>query len=145
MSNKTTEMIKNYVTLILLFCLSIFFNLSVVAQSVTGSVSGSVIDSATKKTIDFMTIALKKDNSVIKTMVVNAAGNFNFEKIAHGKYTLTAIAIGYNAKNIPVEITSAHENSDLGRLLMTGQSNNLKEVSVTADRPLIKQEIDRIS
>lgn len=136
-------MTRNYTTLLFLFCLSIFFTLPAAAQSPTGTIKGSVIDSATNKPIDFMTIALKRDNAVIKTMVVNASGNFSFEKIAPGKYTVTAIAIGYNAKNVSVTFTNGA--ADLGSILMVSQSNNLKEVSVTADRPLIKQEIDRIS
>ncbi|MET4137791.1 outer membrane beta-barrel protein [Pedobacter sp. UYP1] len=136
-------MTKNYATLLFLFCLSIFFTFPVAAQSPAGTIKGSVIDSATNKPIDFMTIALKRDNVVIKTMVVNASGNFSFEKIAPGQYTVTAIAIGYNAKNVSVSLTNGA--TDLGSILMVSQSNNLKEVSVTADRPLIKQEIDRIS
>jgi outer membrane receptor protein involved in Fe transport len=138
-------MTKNYVILISLFCLSIFFNLSAAAQSATGTIKGSVIDSVTNKPIDFMTVALKRDNVVIKTTVVSDAGNFSFEKMAPGQYTVTAIAIGYNAKNIPVILNPANGPADLGNILMVSQSNNLKEVSVTADRPLIKQEIDRIS
>jgi outer membrane receptor protein involved in Fe transport len=138
-------MTKNYVTLIFSFCLSIFFNSPAVAQSETGTIKGSVIDSVTNKPIDFMTVALKRNNAVIKTVVVNNAGNFSFEKMAPGQYTVTAIAIGYNAKNIPVILNPAKGPADLGNILMVSQSNNLKEVSVTADRPLIKQEIDRIS
>ena len=138
-------MIKNYVTLIFFFLLSILFNLSVHAQSVTGIIKGIVIDSATSKPVDFMTIALKKDNIVVKTVVVDQQGTFNFEKIIPGKYVVTAIAIGYNAKNIPVDISKENGTVDLGSILMASQSNNLKEVSVTADRPLIKQEVDRIS
>jgi len=138
-------MTKNYLTLISLFCFSIFFNLAAEAQSTTGTIKGSVIDSATNKPIDFMTVALKRDNAVIKTVVVNNAGDFSFEKMAPGQYTVTAIAIGYNAKNIPVVLNPANGPADLGNILMVSQSNNLKEVSVTADRPLIKQEIDRIS
>ncbi|QNK64338.1 TonB-dependent receptor [Pedobacter sp. PAMC26386] len=138
-------MTKNYVTLISIICLSILFQLSAAAQSATGTIKGSVIDSVTKKPIDFMTIALKRDNAVIKTVVVNDAGNFTFDKVAPGKYTITAIAIGYNAKNIPIVLNPANGAADLGSILMVSQNNNLKEVSVTADRPLIKQEIDRIS
>ncbi|WP_052496154.1 outer membrane beta-barrel family protein [Pedobacter lusitanus] len=138
-------MTKNYITTIYLFCLSVFFNLSAVAQSATGTIKGSVIDSATSKPIDFMTIALKRENTVIKTVVVNSTGSFIFDKIAPGRYTVTAIAIGYNAKNIPVILNPANGPADLGNILMVSQSNNLKEVSVTADRPLIKQEVDRIS
>lgn len=118
---------------------------AVVTTNNSGSIKGVVIDSATKKAIDFMTIALKKDKVVIKTMVTKTNGSFSFDNMEPGKYMVTAIAIGYNVKNVAAEITSEKNTSDLGNIIVAAQTNNLKEVSVIGDRPIIKQEVDRIS
>jgi outer membrane receptor protein involved in Fe transport len=136
---------KNFSFLSLFLCLLNFLTLSARAQSSSGIVKGAVIDSASKKPVDFMTIALKKDNAAIKTMVTDEAGHFSFSQIQPGKYTITAIAIGYKETNKPVEITSKDLTADLGNILVVSQSNNLKEVTVSGSRPLIKQEVDRIT
>jgi hypothetical protein len=141
-----------FVSLIFLFSLLIsipqFANAQNVAASSTknaGTITGIVIDSATKKPIDFMTIALKKANVVIKTMVTKTSGDFSFDQVAPGTYTISAIAIGYHVKNTAAEITIEKNAANLGNIIVTPQVNTLKEVAVTADRPIIKQEVDRIS
>lgn len=138
-------MIKNYFILGVFICLLNFLSFPVRAQTTTGAIEGVVIDSASKKPVDYMTIALKKDKIVIKTMITNAAGKFNFEKIAAGKYTVTAVAIGYTAKNTAIEITEKGNTVNMGNIEVVSQNTNLKEVSVSVDRPIIKQEVDRIS
>jgi hypothetical protein len=112
--------------------------------SSSGTIKGIVIDSLTKKPIAYMTIALKKDNVVLKTQVTEEAGEFKFDQLAPGKYKITAIAIGYNSKNVDSEITGS-STIDLGSISVSSQVNNLKEVAISADRPIIKQEVDRIS
>lgn len=136
---------KNYKLLLLLSLFFSFTAFQAVAQDSEGSLKGTVIDSLTKKPADYMTIALKKDNIVIKTVVTEANGTFNFNKISFGKYTITAVAVGYNAKHVPVELSAKNNPADLGSISVAPQVNNLKEVAITADRPIIKQESDRIS
>ena len=91
-----------------------------------------------------MTIALKRNNEVLKTQVTEDAGDFNFDKLTPGKYLITAIAIGYNSKSVNAEVTGSIA-IDLGQITVSSQVNNLKEVAITSDRPIIKQEVDRIS
>ena len=117
-------------------------NAEATATSKSGTIFGVVQDSVTKKPIEFMTIALKKEGVVVKTIVTQTAGNFSFDKVSPGKYSVTAIAIGYNAKSITTEI-AVDENVNLGNIIVSPQVNTLKEVAVTGDRPIIKQEVDR--
>ena len=136
---------KHYVFLPVLILLLNFLAGPSFAQDSAGSLKGTVIDSVTRKPADYMTVALKKDNVVIKTSVTEANGAFIFSKLNPGKYTITALAIGYLAKHVPVEITTKNSAADLGNIIMVPQENNLKEVAITGDRPIIKQEADRIS
>jgi len=108
------------------------------------SISGITIDSATNKALDFVTVSLKNEaKQVIKTTLSKADGSFSFDKLAPANYILTMISIGYNSKTIPVELKAS--NNDLGSVFMNSQSYKLSEVTVTADRTIIKQETDRIS
>jgi outer membrane receptor protein involved in Fe transport len=127
-----------------LFCLLTFFCLSSKAQTTLKSIKGIVSDSASKKPLEFITVALKKDKVVIKTVVTERVGSFIFT-VPPGKYTVTIIAVGYNSKTVSTETKTDNETTDLGQIFIASQTNKLNEVAITADRPLIKQEVDRIS
>lgn len=108
------------------------------------SISGITIDSATNKPLDFATVSLKNEaKQVIKTTLSKADGSFSFEGLPPANYTLTLISIGYNSRTIPVELKAS--DKDLGSVAINSQSYKLSEVTVTADRSIIKQETDRIS
>lgn len=140
---KLSTLNKRSVQICLLLVISLFFNKTFGQTSV--SVKGEVIDSASKKPIEFITLAIKKDGTVIKTTVTSEKGLFEFSNISVGKYTLTAIAVGYNSKTLSFELSEAKNTFDAGKISISSQVNNLNEVSVSAMRPVIKQEVDRIS
>ncbi len=130
--------------LFLLLCSMCIYTVNAQAPIETSTIKGIVIDSATKKGQDYITAALKKENTTIKTALSKADGSFQIEKVASGNYTLVIVAMGFNSKSIPVVIKEA-KTYDLGRITVTGTSKDLAEVNVTAARPIIKQEIDRIT
>jgi outer membrane receptor protein involved in Fe transport len=131
--------------LVLLFLFSLCFcSISNAQAPTTASIKGTVIDSLSKKGQDYITAALKKDNETIKTALTNADGTFELKKVAPGNYTLIVVAMGYNSKTIHVEVKE-NKVYDLGRIIVVSQANKLNEVNVTAAKPIIKQEIDRIT
>lgn len=137
---------KTFQKLIFLSILIVTGTMAAKAQSNVPlySISGIVTDSATNKTLDFVTVSLKNEaKQVIKTTLSKADGSFNFEKLASGNYTIMLISVGYNSRIISVEVMGA--NKDLGAIPIGSQSYKLSEVTVTADRSIIKQETDRIS
>jgi outer membrane receptor protein involved in Fe transport len=129
---------------LLLLCSFSFCFISNAQAPITASIKGTAIDSLSKKGQDYITAALKKDNETVKTALTNADGTFELKKVAPGKYTLILVAMGYNSKTIPVEVKE-NKVYDLGKIILASQSNKLNEVSVTAAKPIIKQEIDRIT
>jgi hypothetical protein len=110
----------------------------------TSSIKGNVLDSTSKKGLDYITAALKKEGVTVKTALSKTDGSFIIEKVAPGNYTLVVVAMGFNSKSIPVLIKE-NKVYDVGKIFLTGQANNLTEVSVTATKPIIKQDIDRIT
>jgi len=123
----------------------LFFCFNSKAQApAEASIKATVLDSASKKAQDYITAALKKDGDTVKTTLTNAEGIFELKKVAFGKYSLIVVAMGYTSKTIPLEIRD-NKVYDLGKIVLVAQSNKLNEVSVTAAKPIIKQEIDRIS
>lgn len=133
---------------ILSIALLLFCEISLYAQApspvANASVKGILIDSAAGKAQDYITVALKKENVTLKTAVSGADGSFILDKIEAGKYTLFIVAIGFNPKTIAIDLNVA-QHKDLGKISLASTSANLAEVNVTAAKPVIKQEIDRIT
>jgi hypothetical protein len=93
----------------------------------------------------YVTVALRhaKTNLPVKSMLSKDNGSFEFTNLPLKSYQLVLASVGF--KNKLIDIDSAKKLIDLGQIQMSASSNDLKEVSVTAVRPIIKQEVDRIA
>lgn len=111
------------------------------------SIKGIVADSATGKALDFITLNLMKDKTTaIKADFSKTDGSFAFTHLKRMKYTLVLVGVGYKTKSMEVDLTdSTRRNVDLGPVTISPQVVGLKEVTVTALKPIVKQEVDRIS
>ena len=115
--------------------------MSLKAQEKTFQLKGIIIDSLTQKPGEYFTIALKRDSTVLKTVISDEQGKFVLSTVNEGQYTLILGSLGYTTKTIKVELS---KEIDLGKIYLKPQSNNLNEVAIVASRPVIKQEPDRI-
>lgn len=79
----------------------------------------------------------------MKSMLTKEDGTFELIVTADRKYNISLVYIGYQSKIIP--IPDGKLSVDLGSITMTSLPGQLKEVSITGTKPLLKQEIDRIS
>jgi len=142
---------KRFYILIALFC----FALSAKAQfgvggsgpTTTGRISGTVIDSITKKPMDYTTVGLYRSGgkSPITGVVTDEKGNFKLDNIKPGSYKLVISFIGYPSKTIDPVVTSASKpDNKLGTVLISPGAKTLKEVNVVGQAPLIENRIDKI-
>ncbi|HEY0667860.1 MAG TPA: DUF2012 domain-containing protein [Sphingobacteriaceae bacterium] len=117
------------------------------SSSINYDVKGLIADSVTHKPLDFVTVGLKTDkNTPLKSALTKSDGSFSFSDIKQGKYLITIVSAGYQPKIITVDLTdSTKKLKDLGIINIVTRTNKLKEVVVTAEKPLIKQEVDRIT
>ncbi|MBL7740204.1 MAG: TonB-dependent receptor [Chitinophagaceae bacterium] len=117
------------------------------AQTTTnGRITGAVKDVA-EKAVESATVSLlrSKDSSLVKISLSDKKGDFEFEKIADGKYLVAITAAGLTkAYGHSFEVSSVNNQVDLGSFEMTKQVAEIGGVSVTAKRPLIENKIDRM-
>jgi outer membrane receptor protein involved in Fe transport len=129
--------------------------LPVFAQK-TYTLKGIVVDTSTQEPVPFVTLALENNVSLVKSGSTKENGTFLMEKLSLKKYVLTLIAVGYQQEQLSIDLTDstkygAHLSDsitqmiDLGKIRVAGKVNQLKEVRISAERPLIKQEVDKIS
>jgi outer membrane receptor protein involved in Fe transport len=138
---------KNLYTYLICFILTAtVFGRHASAQNkiMVGSISGNIIDSTTKEPAGFATISLKTvKDSLVKTVISKADGSFKFENVKPAAYHLLILLTGYAQKAVNVNLTnSAPINLDM--IPLARQTKSLKEVQVTADRPIVQQKTDRI-
>jgi len=122
------------------------FSLLALAQgpAPTVTIQGTVIDSSASKPMGFVTVALQnaKTHQAIKSGLTKGDGSFSLKTTSAGPFELAVVFVGYKSKVIPVNGSS---DVSIGKILLQLSSNQLQEVSVTAAKPLMKQEVDRIT
>src|SRR5205814_8551874 len=113
---------------------------SLFSQDKIGKISGSVKDEAGKG-IDAATISLYriKDSALVKVSVFNKQGDFDFEKLANGSYTIGITAIGFSKfRSQKMEISLANSIVQLPAFQLKSTGKSLNEVTVTVKRHLIE-------
>ncbi len=118
------------------------------AQStVTGRISGTIIDSITKKPVDYATLSLSRSGQTKATngSLTDDRGVFKIDNIKPGKYRLTISFIGYQTKIIdPVTTTPAKPDLNLGNIILAPNTKLLGEVTIEGQASLVENKIDKI-
>lgn len=109
------------------------------------TVKGVVIDSADNKPIGYVTVAIQDaaTQQPVKSTLTKDDGAFQLSVPADKKYKLALVFVGYTTKVITLTQPGATVN--VGTVKLAASTNQLKEVGVMAVKPLMKQEVDRIS
>ncbi len=109
--------------------------------------TGLIKDSTTHDPAPFVSLSLKCDSpSSLRSTVTGPDGSFSFTGLDRHLYHLTLSSVGYKSRVVNIDLTDTTRQSwDLGSLSLEKNTKMLKAVSVTAARPVIKQEVDRIT
>lgn len=108
-------------------------------------VTGVVLDSLTGKNIEYPTVAIFTDSlKLIKAVAGGADGKFTIEAPREGKYVLSASMIGYSNSKNTLLLEGGIKKYDAGTIKLL-EGMQLKEVTVVAVKPLIKNEPDKLT
>lgn len=139
---------------ILLGVAAVFYAAGVFAQgpmgggaTITGKISGVIIDSLTQKPVDYATVALGRSKSTKNTngSLTDEKGAFKIENVAPGAYKLTISFIGYHTKVMdPITTTPGKPDLNLGRIVLSPNQKMLSEVVVEGQAAVIENKIDKI-
>lgn len=134
---------KRLLLLIFCCCLSGIITAQTPPQLLT--VKGTVIDSTVNKPLSYVTVVLLDPTTQqsVKGGLSKDDGSFELKAPAGKTYQLTLASVGY--KNKVIKLTGTGNDINVGKILLSISSSQLKEVSVTAVKPIMKQEVDRIS
>lgn len=134
--------------LTVLFIFSVFLCFS--QNSVRGlTIKGIVADSVSQNALGFATITLLRATGtrVLKSTHTDEEGKFELSNLPPGLYDLTVTLVGYKPLRVAVSQASNKSGSviNLGKILISPVTNNLKAVNVNAFKPLVVQQADRLS
>ncbi|MDR3651571.1 MAG: TonB-dependent receptor [Paludibacter sp.] len=140
--NKKTSIIAIFFCL---FTISIF---SQAAPNVSCTVKGLVLDSVSKESIPYVTISVSSaatPDVYLKRVASDAKGNFELVLNKTGDYMLSFESVGMKKYARNITIASDQKTMSLGKISMSAASKDLAGVTVTALKPLVKVDLDKIS
>jgi hypothetical protein len=118
------------------------FPLSLFAQSEGKLIKVVVLDSLSKKPLEYVTIKVS-DSVERKAVLTNAAGEAALNNLKGDTYQVGFFAVGYNSLKKRYTF-NATASPLVDTIYLSIKSTNLKEVTVTANRPLLKHLVDRL-
>jgi iron complex outermembrane receptor protein len=110
------------------------------AQQITGVVKDQQGKGLEKSTVSLLNA---KDSSVVKLATANADGRYTFSSPKAGNYLVTATYVGYQASfSAPFEVSGSGDVT-VPEMVISKISGNLKEVTVTAKKPMVEVKADK--
>jgi outer membrane receptor protein involved in Fe transport len=127
-------------------CSIVFFN-AARAHSPAGNlvIKGLVVDSLKAAPLAYVTIGVREPGKkeAVKSTYTQDNGSFQVSGLAPKAYEVVIAFVGFKTRVLQVKGTELAVN--LGRIQLSPTASQLKEVEVTAQKMLIKQDIDKIS
>lgn len=114
-------------------------SLPIMAQSITGSISGTVTDSSGSVIPGATVTLINEQTNSPRNLTTNEEGRFNFAALQPGVYTIKVERQGFQTLEQRGTVLSANENLALGELpLQTGQVS--ETVMITTEGQLVERE-----
>lgn len=128
--------------------LIVFFTAGVFAQSkgeVRYRVKGTVTETGTGQEVPYATVGIENDSSGIVTrMASDVKGRFEAELPGPGNYVVVISSVGFATVPQDFTIRPEERQKDLGKIEIK-EGVALSEVTVAAQKPLVKSDIDKIT
>jgi len=145
-NNKRNQQVNRFALMrfsfTVLFLFTVLFSIGAKSEPIYYNVIGQVVEKASGKGIPYATVILKNDSiNEVKMLASDVSGNFTIKLKTPQNYTLTVSAVGFKKANIPVTVSEV--NTELGKLSLE-EGVEVAEVTVTAQKPLVKMEADKI-
>jgi ferric enterobactin receptor len=113
---------------------------------VTGRISALILDSLTKKPIDYASVALTKGpaNKSVNGGVSDEKGRVVLQNIAPDSYILAVGFLGYKTKLVNVKTSPEKPDANLGTIYISPTESNLKEVAIVGQKAMIENKVDKL-
>ena len=136
---------KSGITLLLL--LSIFTAQAQTVNKATGKISGKIIDAQTGAPIEYTSIRLfsQDQNKLVNGVIADGKGVFKISNVPDGKYKVVFDFLGYQkVEKTEVVLNKDSRSITFDDIKLTSSQTTLQGVTITANKPLIENKIDKM-
>ncbi len=112
----------------------------------TGSISGRTIDSVSMKPVEYTAISLisEENDKVVNGTTTDVKGEFKLTDVAPGSYKIQFYFLGYQTIVLDkIVLSASRPDVVLGEIKLVSKSTRLKEVTVSTEKSIIENKIDR--
>lgn len=137
---------------LLYLMLILFVSASAFMQAQNGSaaftIKGQVVDSLSNESVPYATLRISlasAPQNPVKLLACDDDGKFTATMNKPGKYVMTMESLGKIPAKKSFTLSANKKVVDFGKLFMQDDTQQLKEVTVTAQKPLVKVEVDKLT
>ncbi|WP_400191255.1 TonB-dependent receptor domain-containing protein [Hymenobacter sp. B81] len=114
------------------------------AAQTAGSVSGTLLDHATRQPLPFASVVLLRaqDSTLVTGAQTSEAGAFRLEKVPPGNYLLRATVLGYQPLRRRLSVAES-QPLGLGNVALMPATTQLKGVTVTGEKAPVVDNLDK--
>lgn len=112
------------------------------------TIKGQVVDSLSNETVPYATLSIALANApqkAIKLLACDDDGKFTTTLKQPGTYIMSMQSLGKMPAVKRFTLSESKKSLNLGKLFMNDDTQQLKEVTVVAQKPLVTVEVDKIS
>ncbi|PHN02144.1 outer membrane beta-barrel protein [Flavilitoribacter nigricans] len=111
------------------------------------TISGRILDRSNEEGIAYATVVLKADTSaaILSGTISDESGRFVLQLRERGNFVVQCSYLGFTTLNTDVLIGQKNNIYDLGKLYLEPESEQLEEVTVTAQKAIINEGLSKKS
>ena len=116
-------------------------------ESTSFQIQGILLDSITRQGEPYATIKVARKESpqkAVKMLVSDMNGKFKERVPGSGSFLLTITSVGRTTITQPFTASQGEKLIDFGTMLVSDASNELGQIEVVAQKPLVKADVDKI-
>lgn len=108
------------------------------------TIEGEVVTEDGTESVPFATITIENDSAKVLTRAATGAnGRFSIKVKGNGQFNVIASAVGYGTSDKKTTFNSGSFSKNIGKFQLK-EGVELKEVTIAAQKPLIKSEPDKL-
>ncbi|MBR7053775.1 MAG: TonB-dependent receptor [Prevotella sp.] len=112
--------------------------------SAQGVVKGRVHDKNSDEPLGYVNVVVNNAaGKMVKGAITDEKGTFTINDVPNGNYTLVVSFVGYKTLTRNFTLSAAHPTHNFNALYLSEDAQQLKEVTVTGQRAIMKLEVDR--
>ncbi len=111
----------------------------------SGSISGLVVDGTDNSPVGYATVSLfNAAEELVNGTLSDDSGQFTVTDVANGTYRVEITFLGYEKVSVPDVVVAGGKATSLGTVTLGASAELLEEVTVTGQRALIEEKVDRL-